>query len=218
MPQTIYTEEEYNDLRKDSDIMYSLANKFAGLVKREAGVNDQPYTEEQYGYIPTHPHNFAQALRVVKQDMRKNNPKNYSNYGGTFLECGCGIGTILMVASSAEFGFEAHGIENNPKLVEVAKRLIGTDRIREGDISIFPNYGKYDVIFYYCPYCTESKEKAFELFLEKNVKPGAYIIAHHKREREAYLKSGFREVAFLDIQNGFRIIQKKVRVTPVNKR
>jgi len=96
-----------------------------------------------------------------------------------FLDCGCGIGNIVMLA--ALMGFDATGIEFSQKIFNVAEILReagGYPRwsIIKGNILKYKDYSKYDVIYYYCPLVDNGLEEEFENRLADMMRVGAIVI------------------------------------------
>jgi len=95
-----------------------------------------------------------------------------------FLDCGCGVGNVVMMAHFA--GFDAYGIEYDPVTLQRGKRLfkqfrVDPKKLFRGDILEYPNYADYDVIYGYCPMCDNKKEQAFENKVSLDMKIGAVL-------------------------------------------
>jgi len=100
-------------------------------------------------------------------------------YTKKFLDAGCGIGNILLIAKSLQlnvYGLEIH----KPYIYYLKKESCVYDSSRkniiETDILKYRGYGKYDIIYFYCPFQDARKEKRFELNVAKQMKVGAYLL------------------------------------------
>lgn len=84
--------------------------------------------------------------------------RNLCGANSRFLDVGCGLGNKIWIAQ--ELGFDAFGIEINPKYAEIAQGFLGTDRILIQDAMAFQDYAKYDVIYFYNPMPSDELETA----------------------------------------------------------
>ncbi|KJJ66072.1 class I SAM-dependent methyltransferase [Clostridium sp. FS41] len=87
---------------------------------------------------------FSKTMMELRRYQYKNLIQNYHLEGKRFIEVGCGQGEFLKVLT--EFPVEAHGIEHDPHLVELA-RAQGLDVMEgftETEDTRFPG-GLYDV-------------------------------------------------------------------------
>lgn len=89
--------------------------------------------------------------------------------GRRFLDVGCGLGNKVWIAQS--MGFDAYGLEINPKYAAIAIECVGANRIFCQDGIHFPDYGEYDVIYFYNPMPSDDLESA----ILKTAKKGAII-------------------------------------------
>lgn len=95
-----------------------------------------------------------------------------------FLDCGCGIGNIMM-AATAVGGYEVHGIEYEEATYKVAQDLLSDDsNIIMGDITTFDNYYYYDVIYYFAPIKCPDKRRRFNEKLANDIRIGSVIISY----------------------------------------
>jgi SAM-dependent methyltransferase len=102
-----------------------------------------------------------------------------------FLDVGCGLGNKVWIAQT--LGFEAYGLEINPKYAEIAGECVGTNRILCHDGVTFPDYGDYDVIYFYNPMPSSELEAA----ILANARKGAIIyhaIGLQKQPSRAFVR------------------------------
>jgi len=98
-----------------------------------------------------------------------------------FLDIGCGIGNIVLLASVA--GFYADGLEYNSGIYKVAKQVCKYQmQIFRGDMRKFRHYKEYDVLHYYQPISNGPEMEKFAYKLAKDMKPGAYVICNGSYE------------------------------------
>jgi len=95
-----------------------------------------------------------------------------------FLDIGCGIGNILLIAE--QFGFDVHGIEKDEYPFGVAQRLIGEERISQADIWSYQGLADFDVLYYFRPFSGREQQLRFEKLVEEKMRTGAILIANHK--------------------------------------
>jgi len=124
-----------------------------------------------------------------------------------FLDAGCGIGNILMIAKKAKLANEYHGLEYFDNVKNEAEHFLGLDikdplarylspniSVKKADIATYKHYGEYDFIYYYCPFCNIKKEKDFELRIEDQMKVGAILIPMMKNSYLITKDKRFKEI------------------------
>lgn len=121
-----------------------------------------------YGFVPMGTNPILDILYELYNHMGGH------KYKHSFLDIGCGIGNIVLLAN--EIGFDAYGLEYNSKIYNIAKRIISSHHIFKGNMTSFKDYGKYDILYYYLPMADGEAMTKFATKLAKAVKPGAYII------------------------------------------
>ncbi len=134
--------------------------------------------KKHYPFIPAY---FNMGLIVVLSNLLKR-LKNETPSPYRFLDCGCGIGNVMMLANA--IGFNAEGIEYDGMTYRIAKeitgRLTGDKRvsIMRGDITKFRGYKNYDVIYFYIPISEHEKMQLFMDRLKEKTRVGAYIVSY----------------------------------------
>lgn len=103
---------------------------------------------------------FIKKLRLILQ---------MCGPGARFLDVGCGSGNKVWLAQA--MGFDAYGLEINQQYAEIAGQCVGTKRIFWQDGITFPDYGQYDVIYFYNPMPSHVLETA----IVTNARKGAII-------------------------------------------
>lgn len=152
------------------------------LDRQVSGMSDAEYTANyergMYRFIPLSPLLFVTVLRAVK-GMLAGQPR--------FLDVGCGIGTKVALAD--QFGFDAYGIEYNPRYVKDLHRLFGRDAhmkksVWVGDALQYGKYADFDVIYFYCPMSDWRKQVELEKYICTQAKDGTLFIEALKQNDE----------------------------------
>jgi SAM-dependent methyltransferase len=130
--------------------------------------------------------------------------KQWSGYGSPerkFLDAGCGIGNILVLALYSELCNRVYGLEYFPKTLAAAEKFLEPHRglgysikVRKADITTYKSYGNYDVIYYYCPLSNHDKEVAFEESVEDQMKIGAVLLPYSKGSKRINKDPRFERV------------------------
>lgn len=152
-----------------------------------------------YNFIARPTHMLMSNLILLRELMRIefNEAKNWNR--PRFLDCGCGVGNVVAYAHFA--GFTADGIEYDQATLDRGKFIldlfqINPDHLMQGDLLEYNDFGKYDVLYGYCPLSSHKKEKEFEARLVYQAKVGAYIVGlnHHTNIRVRVEKKSGRVV------------------------
>lgn len=157
------------------DILSESVRRYISFISSSHKIGDGYKSRkgiEHYGFIPTNTILILETLFRLYCHM-ESCPGEHK-----FLDIGCGIGNIVLLAY--EIGFNAYGLEYNKKIYDIAKDLVNEDRIFKGDMTNFKKYGEYDVLYYYAPIYDRKIMNEFVEKLVKAVKPGAYVIPHEQ--------------------------------------
>jgi len=172
----------------------ALANLFSGLFygeqrKFENNKEGEAHAKRRrkkghYHFIQRPVDHVIRLLQAARAYFSKIGADNYSihNPDGKkpmFLDAGCGVGNIVMLAHAV--GFDAYGIEYDLKTLNRGKKLfeqfrLDPGRLMKGDILEFNNYHIYDVIYTYCPMVNHKLEQQFEDKARREAKKGAIFI------------------------------------------
>jgi SAM-dependent methyltransferase len=176
----------------ENDIFFNVINRFVGFYSRDAARETRNDTDCEYPFVAMDTRQvFAQlefAARYLGLD-----PDGSPEHAPRFLDVGCGIGNVLLVAE--QFGFEVYGIEKDEYPFKVAARLIGEERIAQADIWTYQGYGDYEVIYYYRPFSGRDQQLRFEKLIEDTMKTGGILIANHKNSGEIDQDSRFEKLS-----------------------
>lgn len=189
MPMKLYTEEEfqaeelaklvYEGMLKDVLDSYRLQDARRYEKTCESGSDAE---KDRYTFIPMDIDAAYKQLRFVWKYCEEHKircPK--------FIDAGAGIGWIVRMAY--RLGFQASGVELIAENVKVAETIFGV-RVQCGDIRDI-DYSKFDVVYYYCPINANEIQAKFERKVEKEMKPGAILIANMKQDRAIYKDKRF---------------------------
>lgn len=153
-------ERDYGQLRRHGlgDITAVLRLYYAlefAVGQALADGNDHYYPNASFSVVT-----FLKVLRLIRGKCAS---------GARFLDVGCGLGGKVSIAQS--LGFDAYGLEINRKYAEIAAECLGTTRVFHQDGVAFPDYGRFDVIYFYNPMPSDELETA----ILTNAKRGALI-------------------------------------------
>ena len=166
---------------------YLLLDRLFAHERRRFSADKRGYSHrrrrEKLGHYPFIPRDIDHAMCMImaaKTYLEKTSNRRSGKF--KFLDAGCGVGNIVMLAYAA--GFDAYGVEYDPKTLEWGKSLfeqflLEPERLMQGDILEFNNYADYDVIYAYCPMLKGELERRFEEKAAQEAKPGAVIIGFH---------------------------------------
>lgn len=149
--------ENFNNILERIDNYF---NKISQLSHNEY------LSENSWKYYPTNLELFNEMLNIIKKNKNIINKK--------FLDVGSGIGHLCYLAKLN--GFDAEGLELNPKLLEISNELYPEINFINMNILDFNNYGDYDVIYYFAPFNNIKLQQELKEKIENTIKIGSYII------------------------------------------
>lgn len=166
-------------------------------------------------------------LHITEAHAICNMMYKYGRESFRFLDVGCGIGTKVALASKL---FDAYGIEHDKNYAKVAKKLTKKktffnfgrfstkeekSRIKVADAMKFPNYGQFNVIYFFRPLSKDDTQTELETKIFKDAREGTLIIPIYSiSEFPSYINklNTPNGRIFLKSKNheGVQVIQKKV--------
>ncbi|OIP46484.1 MAG: SAM-dependent methyltransferase [Deltaproteobacteria bacterium CG23_combo_of_CG06-09_8_20_14_all_60_8] len=179
-----------DDFEEERDLLMAIINRYLGfhtLAAQRATKND---TSVEYPFVPMDTRQVIEQVRCVARYLQEHRP--VPSAAPTFLDVGCGTGNVLVVAEQC--GFEVFGLEKDEHPCRVAQVFFGADRVVQADIRDFPDYQRFDVIYYFCPFANNEMQRRFELFIEETMHPGAILIANQKRSEAIAAEPRFRRL------------------------
>jgi 2-polyprenyl-3-methyl-5-hydroxy-6-metoxy-1,4-benzoquinol methylase len=178
-PQPVYDDDQSGHQWKDS--MHLIAQAYHKLVQHEQHKLHQDH-EHTAGRRDMGHFEFIARSTESLVDMLVH-IKRHFGYGKVeklkFLDCGCGIGNVVLLATLA--GLDAYGLEYDEKTLNTGReflKLFGVDgekRLFQGDLLTFDNFGDYDILYGYCPMSNGELEQQFEHRLASQMKIGAMV-------------------------------------------
>lgn len=179
---------DFND--EKLDIFFNIINRFVGFSSREAAQATQNDTSCEYPFVAMDTRQVFSQLQCARHYLEKSG--RFAEGKTTFLDIGCGIGNILLVAE--QFGFDVYGIEKDPYSFQIAAELIGPEKVTQADIRTYDRYGRFDVIYYFRPFSDHEPQARFEKLIEEQMQGGAMLIANHKNSNDIDQDGRFRRL------------------------
>lgn len=171
-----------------SYVLEQTLNRFEALLANDTKETvDKRHKKGEFSYIPLSMEEFTRQITVVEGLLD-------SGHDRTFIDVGCGIGT-KMIAANILLHCRVFGIEKDPKYVEAARKLLGTDgNYRFGSIpgtvihsdALEHSYEPYDVIYFYCPLFDDKLQVKLEQRIITTAKKGAFVMANLKKDYKAW--------------------------------
>jgi 2-polyprenyl-3-methyl-5-hydroxy-6-metoxy-1,4-benzoquinol methylase len=112
--------------------------------------------------------------------------------GTSFIDVGCGIGNVMLMAELMDFS--VYGIEKDEYPYKIAEKLMGKECVAQDDIWEFDRFGDFDVIYYFRPFAEKMVQIAFEHMIEEKLKTGGILIANRKMDMEIDNNPHFRRL------------------------
>ncbi|MCI0529890.1 MAG: hypothetical protein L0Y56_20800, partial [Nitrospira sp.] len=203
------------------DLFRSMSNTFNDMERTLANslVSDALASREgRYPLIPSGIEGFfnsvAQAalfiehLYGVVRKVKGENPSlNLKDY--RFLDVGAGVGGKVAIARSAIFNrrltkahWRADGIEVNPSYIEGAKVFYGDygdygdgPPAFSGDALTFEGYGRYALIYFYCPMERDELQRKLERVIYERAAEGTVFVQFMKRNFSREDQVGLRNLS-----------------------
>jgi len=166
---------QLSDRDEERDILFGVINRFIGYFTRQAVPNTSNDTTSEYPFVAMDTRQAYEQIRLARQSLLKSGTLDRSP---TFIDIGCGIGNIMLLAELMEF--TVFGIEKDLGSLQIARSLVGRSAVSEEDIWNFTRLDEFDVVYYFRPFCEKSRQLAFEQRIEDSLKPGAILIANRK--------------------------------------
>jgi 2-polyprenyl-3-methyl-5-hydroxy-6-metoxy-1,4-benzoquinol methylase len=186
-----YEEHKYSVLAEEErDIYIGVINRFIGYYSRQAQKETQNDTTREYPFIAMDTRQVFEQMAIVQKHIEMNkNPRKICS----FLDVGCGIGNIMLIAE--QYSFDAYGFEKDEYPFQLATKLIDTEHVWQKDIWEFEDYNKFDVIYYFRPLPDAEPQTKFELHVENKIKEGGILIANRKISKAIEEDSRFKRLS-----------------------
>jgi SAM-dependent methyltransferase len=200
-----------------SDMIFDLINAQRPGYHKEMteGVSDRC----SYPFIPMQHTRLIETLVSLRERLRdmKSWSGNRKRSGKKlFLDAGCGPGNVMVTARAAGLCDAYHGIEFFDETFKKAQAWLGinergnnTYKLFQEDILKFNHYGKYDIIYFYCPFSDHRLQRRFEERLEDEMKVGAILIGFLKQSRAIRKDYRFKRIQGINAAENVFIKVKK---------
>jgi SAM-dependent methyltransferase len=106
-----------------------------------------------------------------------------------FVDVGCGVGQKVFLAHC--FGFNSFGLELRKELIEAGENLFNRlsvskhqyqwnkgDFFIQGNALTYPDYSRFDIIYFYCPLADEKLEVELEKKIAADAHAGAIVLGN----------------------------------------
>jgi len=170
---------EIIDMEAERDILFGIINRFIGYFTRDSQRESRNDIGTEYPFVPMDPRQVYAQVKFVHDYLLD---KGHNKQPWRFLDIGCGIGNVLLVAEQMDF--EVWGIEKDEFPCKVAAKLIGPGRISQTDIWEYEDYWQFKVIYYFRPFHDGNIQRRFERLIEDQLQSGGFLIANRKMSLE----------------------------------
>lgn len=185
------------------DRVQSLAANKIGIKYKKNYRSAVHRKNKSYPFIPFHTKTaVAQIMKAYNVLTSTRRPNTYPTY--KFLDAGCGIGNIMLLAS--KIGFTVYGLEIDPTIIRFAREIgLYSNNIIKQNILTYRSYSKYDVIYFYRPIVDEVKQAKFEKRVKDQMKQGAILIPNLMADQSIKTDPRFEKIL---VERFSRIYQK----------
>lgn len=171
--------------------------------------NEKSYEEGSYPFIPHSTIDTFNEFKHLNDYLWKESRWSGDNNrrDSKFLDAGCGIGNVMLMARELGLCSTVHGIEYSEHVYKAAKQWLGlSDKVIEqyggkapldvfkDDILKFKKYKDYDIIYFYCPFSNRHLQVMFEELIEDKMKVGAILIPRLKQGKVIHEDSRFEKI------------------------
>ena len=183
-------ERQATEREEEQDILFGVINRFIGYFTRQAVPKTSNDITSEYPFVAMDTRQAYEQIRLARRCLLKNRSHQLPL---SFLDIGCGIGNILLLAELMDF--EVFGIEKDSASLSIARGLVGEKSVSRQDIGNYNKIGEFDVVYYFRPFCEKTRQLAFERRIEDSLKPGAILIANRKMSNSINEDPRYRQVS-----------------------
>jgi len=171
----------FDERENERDILFGVIQRFVGYFTRDSVQASGNDTRSEYPFVPMPLRLVYDQLRAVQARLLERGGEGAGK--PRFLDIGCGIGNIMLLAEQMEF--DVYGFEKDLYPRQIARKLFGEERVGSDDIWDFDRYHAYDVLYYFRPFAERQHQLRFEAMIEAQMRPGAILIANHRMGNSA---------------------------------
>lgn len=161
-----------NDREQELDVFFGIINRFIGFFTRDSIQHTANDTTTEYPFVPMDTRQAYDQIKMAQGLVSTQSP--------TFIDVGCGIGNVMLMAELMDF--EVYGIEKDAYPFKIARKLMGEECVSQDDIWQFDRFDQFDVIYYFRPFSEKKLQFKFEKMMEDKLKPGGVLIANRKMD------------------------------------
>lgn len=174
-------------------------------IKDRVARNTERDKDDKFVFIPNYQ---TDMLAEIFSHLRN---ECFYQKDPTFLDVGCGIGNIALLAQA--FGFSAFGLEYRKEYGSAI--VMRKDNFIVGDGLQFKRYDEYDVLYFYRPFKCSQKQLLLEEKIINGMKKGAFLIncggefhSRYQDERASRRKKLADQMKLIPIKNWNIVYQK----------
>lgn len=182
MPNNINPSEE------EIDLFFGIINRFIGYFTIESQKESCNDSAREYPFVPMDTRQMFRQIQVANNHLQAKGRQGMRS----FIDIGCGIGNVLLVAE--QMGFDVYGIEKDPYPCQIARRLLGEEKVDQTDIWDYQNFADFDVIYYFRPFHDGPYQRKFEHLVEESLKKGGILIANRKMSDRIETDNRFQQL------------------------
>ncbi len=173
-----------NDREEELDVFFGIINRFIGYFTRDSIHHTANDTTTEYPFVPMDTRQAYDQIKIAQGLV--------SAPQSTFIDVGCGIGNVLLMAELMDF--QVYGIEKDEYPFKIARKLMGKELVSSADIWQFDRFDQFDVIYYFRPFSEKTLQYKFEKLMEEQLKPGGILIANRKMNMDIDENPMFRRI------------------------
>lgn len=166
---------ELTEREEEQDILFGVINRFIGYFTREAVPRTTNDTTTEYPFVAMDTRQAYEQIRIATKYLKA---KQRDSQSLSFLDIGCGIGNILLLAELMEC--TVCGIEKDEASYSIAKNLVGEESVTREDIWQFERWADFDIVYYFRPFSEKNKQLKFEKLVEDKMQVGAILIGNRR--------------------------------------
>jgi 2-polyprenyl-3-methyl-5-hydroxy-6-metoxy-1,4-benzoquinol methylase len=177
-------------MEHELDPYLGVINRFLGYHAHRAIRATQHDTSKAYPFIAMDTRQAFEQIAFVHDYLEMD--ESSTSLEKRFLDVGCGIGNILLIAE--QYGFTVFGFEKDAYPCALARELVGEDLVEPGDAWEFQRYHEFDVVYLFRLLPEAATQSKLERMIEEQLKPGAVLIANRKLGKDIEQDKRFKKI------------------------
>ncbi len=161
-------------MEHELDAYLGVINRFIAYHGHRSLKETQHTTSEAYPFVAMDTRQVFEQISFVHGFLKMEGENARQNF--RFLDVGCGIGNILLVAE--QYGFDVFGFEKDEASCRFAMEILGKERVWLEDAWKFEKYADFDVVYFFRPLPEAGPQSKLEQLIEDRIKPGAILIGN----------------------------------------